>query len=248
MSARFRGRRRIVTVTFLLFVVVFAVSWRGVDTVYDWFSRTSTLEWRFELWRDTLAIVRDFRWFGTGLNTYGVSTLVYPMSDVTRHAMEAHSDYVQILSEGGIVLAVAAAVRGRAARARHSRRVRATADRFSLLGANRCHARPDRDGDSGTDRLQPADARETPCCSCSSPPSRCIGRPGTNGPAESGIDYSFGRFPPVALRIGFDLDGVLADMEGELVRQAEILFGEPMTRRVERRTAPDSDGCHARAG
>jgi len=35
------------------------------------------------------------------------------------------------------------------------------------------------------------------------------------------------------LRIAFDLDGVLADMEGELVRQAEILFGESMTRRLE---------------
>ena len=43
----------------------------------------------------------------------------------------------------------------------------------------------------------------------------------------------------MALRIGFDLDGVLADMEGELVRQAEILFGEPMTRRVEQRAVPD---------
>ena len=62
-----------------------------------------------QLWRDTLAIVRDFPWFGTGLNTYGVSTLVYPMSDPSRHAVEAHSDYVQILSEGGIVLAAAAA-------------------------------------------------------------------------------------------------------------------------------------------
>jgi O-antigen ligase len=109
VSARFRGRRRIVTVTFLLVVVVFAISWRGVDTVYDWFSRTSTLEWRFELWRDTAAIIRDFRWFGTGLNTYGASTLIYPMTDITRHAKEAHGDYVQILSEGGIVLAAAAA-------------------------------------------------------------------------------------------------------------------------------------------
>jgi hypothetical protein len=43
----------------------------------------------------------------------------------------------------------------------------------------------------------------------------------------------------VPLRIGFDLDGVLADMEAELVRQAEILFGEPMTRRLEERAAPD---------
>jgi hypothetical protein len=36
----------------------------------------------------------------------------------------------------------------------------------------------------------------------------------------------------VPLRIAFDLDGVLADMEGELVNQAEKLFGEAMTRRL----------------
>lgn len=42
------------------------------------------------------------------------------------------------------------------------------------------------------------------------------------------------------LRIAFDLDGVLADMETELVRQAEILFGEAMTRRLQERAAdPD---------
>jgi hypothetical protein len=36
----------------------------------------------------------------------------------------------------------------------------------------------------------------------------------------------------MALRIAFDIDGVLADMEGELVRQAEIIFGDVMTRRL----------------
>lgn len=52
----------------------------------------------------------------------------------------------------------------------------------------------------------------------------------------------------MALRIGFDLDGVLADMEGELVRQAEILFGEPMTRRVEPRAVRDqADAARASA-
>ena len=44
----------------------------------------------------------------------------------------------------------------------------------------------------------------------------------------------------MSLRIAFDLDGVLADMESELVRQAEILFGESMTRRLNQRTAGDS--------
>jgi hypothetical protein len=33
------------------------------------------------------------------------------------------------------------------------------------------------------------------------------------------------------LRIAFDMDGVLADMESELARQAEILFGERLARR-----------------
>ena len=49
----------------------------------------------------------------------------------------------------------------------------------------------------------------------------------------------------MALRIGFDCDGVLADMEAGLVREAEALFGEPMTRRVEPReteTAPPAAG------
>ena len=41
------------------------------------------------------------------------------------------------------------------------------------------------------------------------------------------------------LRIAFDLDGVLADMESELVRQAELLFGEPMTRRLQERGDAD---------
>ena len=36
----------------------------------------------------------------------------------------------------------------------------------------------------------------------------------------------------MALRIAFDLDGVLVDMESELIRQSELLFGEAMTRRL----------------
>jgi hypothetical protein len=35
------------------------------------------------------------------------------------------------------------------------------------------------------------------------------------------------------LRLAFDLDGVLADMDSALVRQAEALFGEPMTRTLQ---------------
>ncbi len=36
----------------------------------------------------------------------------------------------------------------------------------------------------------------------------------------------------MSLRLAFDLDGVLADMEAELARQAQTLFGERITRRM----------------
>jgi hypothetical protein len=37
----------------------------------------------------------------------------------------------------------------------------------------------------------------------------------------------------VPLRIAFDLDGVLADMDSALLRQAEVVFGEAATRRLQ---------------
>jgi hypothetical protein len=54
----------------------------------------------------------------------------------------------------------------------------------------------------------------------------------------------------VALRIGFDMDGVFADMEAELLRQATLIFGEPMKRRLEERreadvAAPDGEAVDA---
>ena len=42
----------------------------------------------------------------------------------------------------------------------------------------------------------------------------------------------------VPLRIAFDLDGVLADMESELLRQATILFGEQAIRQAQQRQSP----------
>jgi hypothetical protein len=45
----------------------------------------------------------------------------------------------------------------------------------------------------------------------------------------------------MSLRIGFDLDGVLADMDAALVRQAEAVFGEQIVRTLEAEaTSPES--------
>jgi hypothetical protein len=42
------------------------------------------------------------------------------------------------------------------------------------------------------------------------------------------------------LRIGFDLDGVLADMDSELLRHAESLFGETMVHRLREGSSDDT--------
>jgi len=52
----------------------------------------------------------------------------------------------------------------------------------------------------------------------------------------------------MALRIAFDLDGVLADMESELVRQAEHLFGDALARREQSHTGPGTDGTDSTDG
>ena len=54
------------------------------------------------------------------------------------------------------------------------------------------------------------------------------------------------------LRIAFDMDGVLADMESELARQAHVLFGESMTRQSKARdensgAGADESGANAAA-
>ena len=107
-TTRLTGVRRGLGIALLVPAVLFALMWRGVHVVADWYGNTGSLAWRIELWRDTWRIIRDFWWSGTGLDTYGLSTLVYPMTDRAWHSTEAHSDYVQILSEGGLILAVAA--------------------------------------------------------------------------------------------------------------------------------------------
>lgn len=50
------------------------------------------------------------------------------------------------------------------------------------------------------------------------------------------------------LRIAFDLDGVLADMESELVHQAELLFGEQVTRQLQAQAEADRAPASAAPG
>lgn len=102
--------RRFVGVVFLAMLVSVAIGWSGLIFVTDRFADTGTLQGRFGAWQDTMDAVRDFPLVGTGFNTYGTAMLFYQKSNATVHLAEAHSDYLQVLEEGGILLCAVALV------------------------------------------------------------------------------------------------------------------------------------------
>jgi hypothetical protein len=74
---------------------------------------------RVVIWRETLPIIRDFWTTGTGAGTYGTAMIVYQRTQLFMphlggwaHFNQAHSHYVQVAAEGGLLLIVPAVVAG----------------------------------------------------------------------------------------------------------------------------------------
>ena len=103
MTSPTRARMALLAIGVL---VASVATWKGLDTIAAAYGDTRTLEWRFDLWRDSLAPLRDFFVLGSGLNTYGKVMLVYPQTDIAVHAQQAHNDYLQLAIEGGLLVAV----------------------------------------------------------------------------------------------------------------------------------------------
>lgn len=73
--------------------------------------RLAGTEWarmdgRVGVWQDTLRIFNDFQLTGTGFNTYAVAMLHYQTVNDGLRYQEAHNEYLQLLSDGGALLAV----------------------------------------------------------------------------------------------------------------------------------------------
>jgi O-antigen ligase len=60
--------------------------------------------------RDAWTIAQTFVPYGSGVNTYGVTSLFFQTYDRTSHYVQAHNDYLQLLAEGGLLLACPAAI------------------------------------------------------------------------------------------------------------------------------------------
>jgi O-antigen ligase len=112
-----RGRRRqgrikrVLPALYLLLVVAFAVGWVGIDRTVARFADVRVeLRERLSAWSDTWRIARDFPVAGVGFGSYGRAMLVYQTAE--RHSIyeQAHNEYLQILAEGGALVAFPAAI------------------------------------------------------------------------------------------------------------------------------------------
>jgi O-antigen ligase len=101
-------RRKLTTATLFFVVVAATTAWAGGETILGRAvgenANTGTVGGRIPIWRDTLAIMRDFSLLGSGLDTYGTATMVYQTSMKELHFQEAHNDYLQLAAEGGVLL------------------------------------------------------------------------------------------------------------------------------------------------
>ena len=105
-AARTKGR---LLAAYFMVVFVAAVSWTGIDAIGQ---RFGLVDWQFGgragAWGDAWRIHRMFPLYGTGFNTYGTATTLLQQYEVDMHFVEAHNDYLQVLAEGGYLVATPA--------------------------------------------------------------------------------------------------------------------------------------------
>jgi len=103
--------RRATGAAYFVFVLLMGAVWGGVDAVLQRFQHADVDLWgegRARVWSDTLSIIRDFAWTGTGWNTYGIAMLHYQTVPRGDYFIEAHNDYLQFAAEGGLLLGLPA--------------------------------------------------------------------------------------------------------------------------------------------
>lgn len=99
-----RGR---LTLLLLICSVFLAVSWFGWDIVLAEFRHGFDSEGRIRdarptLWRDSLAIARDYPLLGSGFGTFRYVYPAYKSLSDTSIYEHAHNDYLELLTDGGV--------------------------------------------------------------------------------------------------------------------------------------------------
>jgi O-antigen ligase len=99
-------RSRVALVAVLAAIVAASFAWSDVNARRFSPRVDDSIRLRREIWAVAGRITRDFPVTGTGLNTFGIATLAYQTRFTDMHFGEAHNEYLQIVAEGGLLLAV----------------------------------------------------------------------------------------------------------------------------------------------
>ncbi len=161
LRRRTQRSKRAVTLAYLVLLVVLTVSWVGFDALVGRFADAEDTELggRLPIWSDTVKVVRDFPWTGTGLNTYGTSMLLYQEHNLDTHNVEAHNDYLQLAAEGGRAARDSRRLAAVRPGSRNPSEIPRTGGRHDgILAARRRDHRPGRHRAPGDGGVQPADA------------------------------------------------------------------------------------------
>jgi len=99
------GRRRSGRIVRLIVMVVLAAAvWLGIGPIIERFSEVDiTAEGRKTFYENTLEMIGDFPWSGTGKGTYVNAYAMYEKVDDHMRLSFAHNDYLEYASENGIV-------------------------------------------------------------------------------------------------------------------------------------------------
>jgi O-antigen ligase len=111
LMRRLPGRRtRLLPAAGLALLLIAGVAATGVRPLVGRFAADSwsTAHGRLPIWRQALAIARDFPVTGSGFNTWQRIVPLYPTPEIDEPYEGAHNDYLQLAAEGGLLVGLPA--------------------------------------------------------------------------------------------------------------------------------------------
>lgn len=108
---RYKGKGGRVGFFIAITLVVLSISWFGWENIFTRFEKPQTngaaiYEDRLNFWRDSVNIIKDYPLTGSGFGTFIDSFKGYRTFPGHRHTSilkHAHNDYIELLTDGGII-------------------------------------------------------------------------------------------------------------------------------------------------
>jgi len=109
VNKRGKGKRNLFILAGLLISIFSFLIWMGIRPLLEEFSslqdvsRDYDIQYRFQNWKDTAKIVRDFPLFGAGLGNFAGIFPKYKTIDLQYYYLYVENDYLQLLCEMGVL-------------------------------------------------------------------------------------------------------------------------------------------------